>query len=206
MSDSYRDELNYWPSFVDIFASLFFVFLILFYVFYFSAYKTAEAAQKDIEDFKLLKNAISATYDSVNCKLVVDSDALFAWKSSILSPEGEISANRLGYALKVFFLQDEVRIKRYTVVVEGHTDTSGYPEVNDKLSLDRANAFIRAMFANDDPFKNNLNLIPAGFGESQPIMFRGEDNKLCRENRRIEIRIILNMKDTMERYNTPYKS
>ena len=49
----HKDELNYWPSFVDIFAS-FFIFLILFSVYYASERFTSEAVKRDLEDLKPL--------------------------------------------------------------------------------------------------------------------------------------------------------
>ena len=52
MKSDNRDELNYWPSFADIFSSLFFIFFILFSILYFNYSKKVEADQKDIEDFK----------------------------------------------------------------------------------------------------------------------------------------------------------
>jgi outer membrane protein OmpA-like peptidoglycan-associated protein len=69
------------------------------------------------------------------------------------------------------------------VGVEGHTDNVGNPASNKALSLARANAVVAAMVAAG---VDRSRLVPAGFGQEQPIA----DNRLEEgraKNRRVEL-------------------
>lgn len=67
--------------------------------------------------------------------------------------------------------------------VEGHTDSTGDPEANLKLSLDRAEAVVAALIgagiARD-------RLTAAGHGASRPIADNATDNGRAK-NRRVEL-------------------
>ena len=71
MKSDNRDELNYWPSFADIFSSLFFIFFILFSIFYFNYSKRVEADQKDIDDFKSMFKSLDLELNQENNEIII---------------------------------------------------------------------------------------------------------------------------------------
>jgi len=87
MKSDNRDELNYWPSFADIFSSLFFIFFILFSIFYFNYSKRVEADQKDIDDFKEMVDSLGLKFNKDSNEIIIQSDILFDFDKSELKSE-----------------------------------------------------------------------------------------------------------------------
>lgn len=195
MTSEHKHELNYWPSFTDIFASLFFIFLILFSVYYVNEGKKNKAIKKDWVDLKeLLKNntnQIELDEDKMN--FVIQEAALFDHNESYLKKGGIKLAQDLG-AIFGQYLNEGERHKNFAIVVEGHADRSGDPATNDKLSLERANSLIKEMKRAMKPYLDNSVvediLIPVGYGESKPKEHAEIDGKKWDANRRVEIKII----------------
>lgn len=210
MNSEHKDELNYWPSFVDIFASLFFIFLILFSLYYASERFTSEAVKRDLEDLKTLTSENkSIVLDTLNVNLVIPADIFFEHgvKGYNLSESGESIAKELGRFLGNYMgkqVLDEkgkgdgiYRYKKYSVIIEGHTDTTGEPSVNNPLSLNRANSLIKSMRSViHSSIRDSIMFIPVGYGEDYPKHEPLRDNYKCEGNRRVEIKILPKFNET----------
>ena len=119
--------------------------------------------------------------------------------SSDIKPEAAPALNQL---IQVFsaFLADEENSKYVdSVVISGHTDSTGTNEENQVLSTDRANAVLGYLMANDDgrldAYANYF--CAAGYGETRPVADNGTTQGRA-ANRRIEISIILRDDTVME--------
>jgi OOP family OmpA-OmpF porin len=77
-----------------------------------------------------------------------------------------------------------------TVLVEGHTDSHGSDELNQKLSQERADAVKQYILANMDLPPSSIDA--AGFGESKPIA-SNETPEGREKNRRIDLVITPNL-------------
>jgi outer membrane protein OmpA-like peptidoglycan-associated protein len=198
MNKGHKDELNYWPSFADIFASLFFIFLILFSVYYTSMRKIADAAQEDIDDLKTMMKALDIEKLDDDGKLVIPGDLLFdSGKSYIRVGRAEDFATKVAVQLSKYFKTME-RQKKYTIIVEGHTDTVDSEEYNNNLSLNRALSLISHIEQHLDPaVQGKIEFIPAGYGETM-LLIPTADNKNEQRNRRVVIRIMPKFNMTIE--------
>ena len=187
MKSDNRDELNYWPSFADIFSSLFFIFFILFSILYFNYSKKVEADQKDIEDFKEMVKSCKLKLNKNN-EIIIPADILFDFDKSELKSENLPTILDWRKEIKKY-MKKEDRKKRYCIIIEGHTDTVGEEDYNYKLSLARSLSLIQEF--KKDPFFSNsdIDLIPAAFGESK-LAELTPDNTFNEENRRVVIRIV----------------
>ena len=196
MKSDNRDELNYWPSFADIFSSLFFIFFILFSIFYFNYSKRVEADQKDIDDFKSMFKSLDLELNQENNEIIIPADILFEFDKSELIRANLDKIWRFREELKNY-MQVGDRKKRYCIIIEGHTDTVGDKNYNYKLSLDRSLSLIKE-FKEDDFFRDpDIDLIPAAFGESK-LAVHTPDNTRNMENRRVVIRIVPKFIGTMQ--------
>ena len=196
MKSDNRDELNYWPSFADIFSSLFFIFFILFSIFYFNYSKRVEADQKDIDDFKSMFKSLDLELNQENNEIIIPADILFEFDKSELIRANLDKIWRFREELKNY-MQVGDRKKRYCIIIEGHTDTVGDKNYNYKLSLDRSPSMIKE-FKEDDFFRDpDIDLIPAAFGESK-LAVHTPDNTRNMQNRRVVIRIVPKFIGTMQ--------
>ena len=76
----------------------------------------------------------------------------------------------------------------HTVVIEGHTDSVGSDEYNERLSLRRANA-VRDYLVSSGISSNRIEV--KGFGESQPVADNGTPAGRA-QNRRVELKVMGN--------------
>jgi len=187
-SDNNQDELNYWPSFVDIFSSLFFIFFILFSLFYFNYSKREEADKKDIDDFKSLVNSLNLEFSPETNEIVLPSDLLFEFNKSELRTEYLHKVSQLREELKNY-MEKEDRKKRYCIIIEGHTDTVGDEDYNYRLSLARSYSLINEIRKDNFFNSKEIDLIPAAYGESK-LNIKTADNTFEKRNRRVVIRIV----------------
>jgi len=195
MKSDNRDELNYWPSFADIFSSLFFIFFILFSIFYFNYSKKVEADQKDIEDFKEMVKSCKLKLNKNN-EIIIPADILFDFDKSELKSENLPTILDWRKEIKKY-MKKEDRKKRYCIIIEGHTDTVGEEDYNYNLSLARSLSLIEE-FKKDPFFRDpDIDLIPAAFGESK-LAVHTPDNTRNMENRRVVIRIVPKFIGTMQ--------
>ena len=196
MKSDNRDELNYWPSFADIFSSLFFIFFILFSIFYFNYSKRVEADQKDIDDFKSMFKSLDLELNQEKNEIIIPADILFDFDKSELKSDNLPKIRQFRKKLKNYMEVGD-RKKRYCIIIEGHTDTVGDKNYNYKLSLDRSLSLIKE-FKEDDFFRDpDIDLIPAAFGESKLAVLT-PDNTLNKKNRRVVIRIVPKFIGTMQ--------
>ncbi len=109
---------------------------------------------------------------------VVLKNIFFEWNSAELQPESFSELNKL---LSFMRENPDVRIE-----VSGHTDNTGSPDYNLKLSLNRAKVVADYLIKNGmDPSR----IIARGYGEKQPVA--GNDTEEGRAlNRRTEFRIL----------------
>ena len=115
------------------------------------------------------------TNPSVNLKIYFDFD-----KSSILPQSFDI-LEHLGKAIQIDSLKEKV------ILINGHTDSTGDPKYNRKLSFQRAESIKKYLVEKHNITPNRLH--PQGFGEQLPVA----DNKSKQGrslNRRVEIEIV----------------
>ena len=101
------------------------------------------------------------------------SGVMFDFDSAVLKPGGQAEIARVATVLNNY---PQTRIR-----VEGHTDTKGSEEYNQKLSERRANSVKNALIQDG---VNSQRITTIGYGESQPI---SSDDAV---NRRVNIVII----------------
>lgn len=109
-------------------------------------------------------------------QLSLNSLYLFAVGKSQIKPEAKKDLDAVIDELK--------NNPKYTLTIQGHTDTTGTKANNSKLSLDRANAIKNYITAKLPEF--NAKIKTVGFGGEQPVA----DNKTPEgreQNRRVEI-------------------
>ena len=136
--------------------------------------------------------------------IVLSESILFDVGSSDIKPEAAPALNQL---VNVFaaFLKDSENVRYVdSIVISGHTDSTGTDEDNRVLSTDRANAVLNYLLSGQSgklaPYASYF--CAAGYGENRPVA----DNDTVEgraANRRIEISIILrddSIMDIVESY------
>ena len=134
-----------------------------------------------------------------NGNIILSEGVLFDVGSSDIKPEAAPALNQL---IQVFsaFLADEENAKYVdSIVISGHTDSTGTNEENQVLSTDRANAVLGYLMANDggrlDQYASYF--CASGYGETRPVECNDTVEGRA-ANRRIEISIILRDDTVME--------
>ena len=127
-----------------------------------------------------------------NGNIILSESILFDLGSSAIKKEAAPALDQLIQVFAKFLADDENARYVDSVVISGHTDSSGSDETNRVLSTDRANAVLGYLMENDkgalDPYAEYF--CAAGYGETRPVA--SNDTKEGRAaNRRIEISIIL---------------
>jgi chemotaxis protein MotB len=127
-----------------------------------------------------------------NGNIILSESILFDLGSSEIKKE---AAPALDQLIKVFakFLADDENAKYVdSVVISGHTDSSGSDETNRVLSTDRANAVLGYLLDNGGGKLQQYAsyFCAAGYGETRPVA-DNETEEGRAQNRRIEISIIL---------------
>ncbi len=74
------------------------------------------------------------------------------------------------------------------VRIDGHTDNTGKPDANQKLSEDRAKSVLAALQKNNIPV--DIKLQPIGYGQTKPAATNDTDAGRS-QNRRVEIMIVM---------------
>ena len=74
------------------------------------------------------------------------------------------------------------------VKIEGHTDNTGKPDANQKLSEDRAKSVMSALQKHSIP--SNIQLLPTGYGQTRPAATNDTEAGRA-QNRRVEILIVM---------------
>ena len=102
-------------------------------------------------------------------------DILFDFGKSTLRPEARETLSRIAGVMMV--------TPGYNLLIEGHTDSVGSDETNQKLSEARADA-VMSYFAKSDIAPDTMTTV--GFGETQPVDSNDTDAGR-QKNRRVEI-------------------
>lgn len=105
----------------------------------------------------------------------------------------------IGKSIK-YILDQSQDSKMFSVIIEGHTDSDAGEDYNFLLSYNRALTIANIWNEQISLGLPNYEIIPAGFGELRPIKDNSnESNKSF--NRRIEIRIVPNMRSFYKTLN-----
>ncbi len=127
-----------------------------------------------------------------NGNIILSEGILFDLGSSEVKSGSQKVLNEL---ISVFdkFLSDEENAKYVdSIVISGHTDSTGTDEINRKLSTDRANAVLSYLLTGQNgKLKEQAKYFcAAGYGSTRPV--QSNDTEAGRSaNRRIEISMIL---------------
>ena len=127
-----------------------------------------------------------------NGSIVLNEGVFFDVGSSAIKPGARPTLDRLVTVFRTFLADSENAKYVDSIVISGHTDSTGTDEQNRKLSTERANAVLGYLLESG---KGELNeyaqyFCAAGYGETRPVA----DNDTAEgraQNRRIEISIIL---------------
>ena len=133
-----------------------------------------EAARKELQ--------IKETEEAVTMKL--EGDVLFDFDKAEIRPEAEETLDKVGSVISQF--------PDGKVLIEGHTDSKGSPDVNLGLSKRRAEA-VKDWLVKKKGVPESI-ITTRGFGETKPVTPNtnpdGSDNTQGRqENRRVEITV-----------------
>ena len=139
-----------------------------------------------------------------NGSIILSEGVFFDLGSSAIKPESEAVLNEL---IEVFdrFLQDEDNVKYVdSIVISGHTDSTGREEDNRVLSTDRANSVLNYLLSGKNAALSGYAeyFCAAGYGETRPVASNDTAAGQA-QNRRIEISMILKdetVLDIVEQY------
>lgn len=124
-----------------------------------------------------------------NKKIKLEGDYLFETGSALLKKEAIDSIILIGTSLMPV-LQRDSNFTKCAIIVEGHADSDGDETENYNLSCRRAYAIVKIWADSCNLKLPDFEILPVGFGESQP--YNGNTNATKDErtlNRRIEIAI-----------------
>ena len=170
-------SLNVWPSFMDLITSIFIfaMFLLILMVVqnHISLIQLSHLHEivgsifRDLDELKQVMADEEVEVDKGT--IVIKSDIIFPfnkWKIQDIPPQALGDLERIGQKLKSY-LERRGRSQKFRIVVEGHTDTIGPSENNDRLSYQRAQSLV-LLWRNIGFTPEHYELIPAGLGESRP--------------------------------------
>ncbi|RUO39467.1 hypothetical protein CWE22_09205 [Pseudidiomarina aestuarii] len=134
------------------------------------------------EEFRqeLAGSGVQVIRDGDNIRLQLPSNITFDTNSAVISQSFAPVLTDVGKVLQ--------RYEKTTLVIEGHTDSTGSAEYNQRLSENRALAVRNQLNGNG---VDSRRLTTLGFGESQPIA-SNETAAGRTQNRRVELRIVPN--------------
>jgi outer membrane protein OmpA-like peptidoglycan-associated protein len=135
--------------------------------------KQAEELQNDIKDAKIERVG-------EGIKITFNSGILFQFNSADLQPDARTNIENLANVLKKY--------KDTNILIEGHTDSVGTADYNQKLSERRAQSVTQ--------FTESLGVDPArftikGYGFTQPVATNATPEGR-QQNRRVEVAIMAN--------------
>ena len=127
-----------------------------------------------------------------NGNIILSEGIFFDWGSSAVKAEAAPALDQLIEVFSKFLADDENAKYVDSIVISGHTDSSGTDQTNRVLSTDRANAVLSYLMDRDggklDDYEQYF--CAAGYGKTRPVA--SNDTEAGRAaNRRIEISIIL---------------
>jgi len=134
-----------------------------------------------------------------NGSIILSESVLFDIGSSDVKAGARPTLDRLAEVFLAFLSDEENARYVDSIVISGHTDSTGSDETNRVLSTDRANAVLGYLLGSG---KGELNeyaryFCAAGYGKTRPVADNGTEDGRAR-NRRIEISIILRDETIMD--------
>ena len=136
---------------------------------------------------------------SDNGNIILSESILFDVGSSEIKDEAKPALDQLAVVFEKF-LEDEENAKYVdSIVISGHTDSTGTDERNRVLSTDRANAVLGYLLESRSGKLNRYGsyFCAAGYGETRPVATNNTEAGRA-ANRRIEISIILRDDSVMQ--------
>ncbi len=146
---------------------------------------------------------IKATGDSSkvsiadNGNIILNESILFDVGSSEIKEEAQPALDQLVTVFYKFLSDDENAKYVDSIVISGHTDSTGTDESNRILSTDRANSVLDYLLKSGKLSKYSKFFCAAGYGETRPVASNATEAGRS-ANRRIEISIILKDDSIME--------
>ena len=127
-----------------------------------------------------------------NGNIVLDESLLFESNSYTIKPDGKPFLDSLANALLKVLSDPQVRTNIDVVLVQGHTDHRGTVTYNRELSARRANAVLDYLFQTRPTLGKDYGryFASSAYSEFRPIN-PGKSEAAMRENRRIEISVVL---------------
>ena len=147
------------------------------------AVKTAETGVDPNYDASKQK-AIKLTQTARETGITVDARVLFDTGKAEVKGDGQVAIDRIASLLK-----DKTTAN---VIIEGHTDSTGSPQLNQRLSEQRADSVRAGLVSRGVPLAR---LQTKGLGLSQPVAENATEDGRA-QNRRVEI---VMLGETLER-------
>lgn len=147
------------------------------------AVKTAETGVDPNYDASKQK-AIKLTQTARGTGITVDARVLFDTGKAEVKGDGQVAIDRIASLLK-----DKTTAN---VIIEGHTDSTGSPQLNQRLSEQRADSVRAGLVSRGVPLAR---LQTKGLGLSQPVAENATEDGRA-QNRRVEI---VMLGETLER-------
>ena len=131
--------------------------------------------------------------------LILSDGVLFDNNKYDIKPESYDMLNRLTTAFYSFLSEEDNRIYVESIVISGHTDSTGSAETNRNLSANRANAVLTYLLEKNSGILSEYEsyFCAAGYGETRPVASNDTASGRA-QNRRIEISIILKDESVLE--------
>ena len=136
---------------------------------------------------------------SDNGNIVLSEDILFDVGSSEIKAEALPALDQLSLVFADFLASDENAQYVDSIVISGHTDSTGTDERNRELSTERANSVLNYLLKAHGARLNRYAsyFCAAGYGKTHPVASNSTEEGRA-ANRRIEISIILKDESVMQ--------
>nr|MCR5576528.1 OmpA family protein [Oscillospiraceae bacterium] len=127
-----------------------------------------------------------------NGNIILSEGVFFDLGKSDIKPESEVVLNELIDVFSTFLSNSENAKYVDSIVISGHTDSTGSDSDNRVLSTDRANSVLSYLLTgkNEKLARYAQYFCAAGYGETRPVASNDIDAGRA-QNRRIEISMIL---------------
>ncbi len=125
-----------------------------------------------------------------NGNIILNDTVFFDRNSFDLKPEAKGVLNQLVEVFSQFLSEPSNREYIDSIIISGHTDSTGTDEVNRNLSTQRANSVLNYMLSYPELSQYSDYFCAAGYGASRPIADNDTDEGRA-QNRRIEVSITL---------------
>lgn len=204
-----EEENVFWVTMSDMLLGLMMVFMTLF-VLAMTGYTQKKMQEQQVQTKiakELIKNMkqqhINAEIDDVTGQVKISNMELFDVSSAKLSPKGEAYLSKfIPIYVNTIFSNPKLYKNVKHIVIEGHTDSQMFKNVNSKeeqftknmgLSLQRANSVEDFMFKTrynknyTDPLKSTL--LVEGRSFNDPVLIQGKEDH--DKSRRVELKIVV---------------